>query len=174
MLSHLKSAFRLLQCIDVHKSPIPLNNVSLIIMERKAAIQEPVIGAIRAPAAQFMLDGSSGSHCGPPIGQHPVKIFRMYCPSPPPADPLVSAEPRVIEPTLAYKVDGSIWEIGSHISGDRLNESPKFPLVEPKFLFCASCLSNIDDRPSELQLIGSRCQWPRQNSNILHTIAGQE
>jgi hypothetical protein len=30
----LKSVFSLLQCIDVHKSPVPLSNVSFIITER--------------------------------------------------------------------------------------------------------------------------------------------
>src|SRR5277367_2366302 len=37
LLSHLKSTFSLLQCIDVRESPVPLNYVSSIITEREAA-----------------------------------------------------------------------------------------------------------------------------------------
>jgi hypothetical protein len=49
MFSHLKSLFSLLQCIDVRKRRVPLNNVSSIITERETAIQEPVIGSIDSP-----------------------------------------------------------------------------------------------------------------------------
>src|SRR6266852_635093 len=121
-----------------------------------------------------MLDGRSGGQCGPPIGHYSIKVFGMYCACPPPTRPLFSGEPRVVQPTLAYEVDRSIRQSGPHIGGDRLNESPKLSLAASDFLFCPFCLSNIDDRPSELEVIGSGSQRPRQNSNILDAIVGKE
>src|ERR1700740_3448038 len=105
MLSRLKSVFSLFQHINVRKSPVPLNNVSSVITERETAIQEPVIGPIRAPATEFLFEGCSGGQCGPPIGHHPINVFGMYCISPPPTNPLFSGEPRVVQPTSAYEVD---------------------------------------------------------------------
>jgi hypothetical protein len=50
MLSHLKSVFSVLQCIDVEENPVPFNDLPFVITERETAIQEPVIGPIRTPA----------------------------------------------------------------------------------------------------------------------------
>src|ERR1700678_2592237 len=79
MLSHLESVFRLFQCVDVRKGPVPLDNLSFIIVNGETAIQKPVISSIRAPAAQFVFDRNSSGHCGPPIFQDPIKVFWMYC-----------------------------------------------------------------------------------------------
>src|SRR5580692_10593330 len=98
----------------------------------------------------------------------------MYCAPPPPTHPLFSREPRVVQPTLAYEVDRSIRQIGPHIGGDRLNECPQFPLAEADLRFCPFCISNIDDRPNELEIIGSCSQRPRQYSNVLDATVGKE
>src|SRR5258707_10012231 len=121
-----------------------------------------------------MLDGRSGGQCGPPIRHHSINVFGMYCAPPPPTHPLFSGKPRVVQPTLAYEVDRSIRQSGPHIGGDRLNESSKLSLAESDFLFCPFCFSNIDDRPSKLEVIGSGSHRPRQNSNILDAIVGKE
>src|SRR5260370_5284502 len=121
-----------------------------------------------------MPHGRSGAQCGLPIRHHPINVFGMYCAPPPPTHPLFSGEPRVVQPTLAYEVDRSIRQSSPHIGGDRLNESPKLSLAESDFLFRPFCLSNIDDRPSELEVIGSGSQQPSQNSNILDAIVGKE
>src|SRR5471030_3319927 len=97
MLSHLKSLFCFLQSINVRNGPVPLNNASSIISERETAIQEPVIGPIRAPVAQFMLDGRSRFQCGPPICRHSIKVFGMYCVPPSPPHTLFSGKPRVVQ-----------------------------------------------------------------------------
>src|ERR1700733_2045514 len=154
MLSHLKSAFCLLQCVDVRKGAVPLNNISFIITKGETAIQKPVIGSIIAPAAQFMLDGSSGGHCGPPIFQNPIKVFGMYCASPPPTRPLLSGKPRVVQPTLAHEVDGSIRQIGPHIGGDCLDKSPKLLLVAPDLLFRSFALRDVGHRSDKLAIPG--------------------
>src|ERR1700760_1463655 len=121
-----------------------------------------------------MLDGGSGGQSCTPIGHHPVDVVGMDCARPPRTHSLFSGEPRVVQPTLAYEIDRSIRQSGPHKGGDRLNESPKLSLAESDFLFCPFCLSNIDDSPSELEVIGSGSQRPRQNSNILDAIVGKE
>src|ERR1700733_8276165 len=115
-----------------------------------------------------MLDGSSSRHCHSPVGQHSIKVFRMYCVRPPPTYPPFSGKSRVVQPTSAYEVDRSIRLIGSHIGGDRLNKSPKLSLAETDFFLCLFCLSNIDDRPSEFEFIVSTLQWFRQNMQMLY------
>src|SRR5580658_11271848 len=105
-----------------------------------------------------MLDGSSGGHCCPPIGQHPIKVIRMDCAPPPPTHPLCSGEPRVVQPTLAYEVDRSIRQIGTHIGGDRLNESPKLFFIAPDSFLCLLCSGYIDNRPDKLELVASTSQ----------------
>src|ERR1700733_1187638 len=121
-----------------------------------------------------MLDGSSGGHCGPPIGQHSIKVFGMYCARPSPTYSLFSGKPCVVQPTSAYEVDRSIRLIGSHIGRDRLNEGSKLSLAKTDFFFCLFCLSNIDDRPGKLKLIASTLQWFRQNMQMLYTTIGKE
>src|SRR6266699_202117 len=121
-----------------------------------------------------MPDGRSGGQCGPPIGNYSIKVFGMDDTRPPPTHILFSREPGVVQPTLAHEIDRPVRQCGPHIGGDRLNESPKLSLAESDFLFCPFCLSNIDDCPSELEVIGSGSQRPRQNSNILDAIVGKE
>src|ERR1700678_2363294 len=101
-----------------------------------------------------MLDGSSGGHCGPPIGQHPLKVFGMYCAPPPPTHPLLSGEARVVQPTLAYEVDRSIRQIGPHIGGDCLDESPKLSLATPDLLFSRPAFGDVAHRPDKLAIAG--------------------
>src|ERR1700692_4277059 len=105
-----------------------------------------------------MLDGSSGGHCGPPIGHHSIKVFGMYCAPPPPTHPLFSGEPRVIQPTLAYEVDRPIRLIGPHIGGDRLNERPKLLVVAPNSLFRTQAVSHINYRTYEFPEIPRRAE----------------
>src|SRR5260370_8894147 len=94
----------------------------------------------------------------------------MDHPRTPPNHILFSGEPRVVQPTLAHEIDRPVRQCGPHIGGDRLKESPKLSLAESDFLFCPFFLSNIDDCPSELEVIGSGSQRPRPNSNILASI----
>src|SRR5277367_4302504 len=98
--------------------------------------------------------------------------MKHTCPAP--SHRLFSGLAGVVQPTLAQKINGSIGQRGPHIGWHYLNDGPKLSLAESDFLFCLFCLSNIDDRPSELEVIGSRSQWPCQNSNILDTIVGKE
>src|ERR1700721_277147 len=119
-----------------------------------------------------MLDGGSSGHCGAPIDKHSIKVFGMYCASPSPTQPLFSGKPRVVQPTLTYEVDRAIRLIGSDIGGDRLDESPKLSLAKTEFFFCPFCLSNIDDRPGELELIACILQRSCQNMEMLHTAVG--
>src|ERR1700744_2093087 len=121
-----------------------------------------------------MLDGSSGGYCRPPIGQHSVKVFGMYCYPPPPTHSLFSGESRVVQPTLAYEVDRSIRLIGSHIGGDGLNETPKLSLAKTDFFFGPFCLSNIDNRSDKLEFIAGALQWFRQNMKILRPTIGKQ
>src|ERR1700733_3302746 len=121
-----------------------------------------------------MLDRRSGGQCGPPIGHHPINVFGMYCVLPPPTHPLFLGELRVVQPALAYEIDRSIRQSGHHIDGDRLNESPKLSLTEADFLFSPLCLSDIDDCPRKLGVIGRGPKRSRQNTNILDAIVGKE
>src|SRR5260370_40885946 len=98
----------------------------------------------------------------------------MDHPRTPPNHILFSGEPRVVQPTLAHEIDRPVRQCGPHIGGDRPNESPKLSLAASDFLFCPFCLSNIDDRPSELEVIGSGSQRPPQNSNIPYAIVGKQ
>src|SRR6202020_1090673 len=150
MLSRLKSVFSLLQYVDVRDGPVPLNDFSSFITERDAAIQEPVIDFIRAPAAELIFDGRSCGQCGLPVGHHSIDVVGVHCAHPTPTYPLFSGEARVVQPPLADEVERSIRQIGTYIGRNRLNENLKLLLAEPDFLFCPLCLSNIDDRPCEL------------------------
>lgn len=47
-------------------------------------------------------------------------------------------------------------------------------LAEPDLLFCPFGFGNIDDRPSELEVIGIGFQRPRQNVDILDAMVGEE
>ena len=98
----------------------------------------------------------------------------MHCAHPTPTRPLFSGEARVVQPTLADEVERSIRQIGTYIGRNRLNENLKLLLAEPDFLFCPLCLSNIDDRPCELEIIRIGFHWSRQNVNILDPIVGEE
>src|SRR3984893_15093301 len=93
---------------------------------------------------------------------------------PAPSHGLFSGLAGVGQPTLAQKINCSVRQRGPHVGGHYLNDGPKLSLAESDFLFCPFCLSNIDDRPSELEVIGSGSQRSRQNSNILDAIVGKE
>src|ERR1700738_877941 len=92
---------------------------------------------------------------------------------PAPSHRLFSGLAGVVQPTLAQKINCSVRQRGPHVGGHYLNDGPKLSLAEPDFLFCPFCLSNIDDRPSELEVIGSGSQRSCQNSNILDAIVGK-
>src|SRR5260370_11834269 len=102
-----------------------------------------------------MPDGRSGGQCGPPIGNHSIKVFGMDHTRPPPTHILFSREPRVVQPTLAHEIDRPVRQCGPHIGGDPLNASPKLSLASSDFLFCPLCLSNIEYPPREIQAIQS-------------------
>src|ERR1700722_10468402 len=108
MLSHLKSAFSLLQCIDVRKNSVRLDEISLVVAQREIAIQEPEIGSICAAAAQLLLDGLPCGQSRPPIGDHSVNIFGVYGTRPAPAQSLFPGETEVVQPTLAEKITRSV------------------------------------------------------------------
>src|SRR5271154_3859057 len=97
-----------------------------------------------------------------------------YTRRPSPSHRLFSGLAGVVQPTLAQKINCSVGQRGPHVSGHYLNDGPKLSLAESDLLLCPFCLGNIDDRPSELEVIGSGSQRPRQNSNILDAIAGKE
>src|ERR1700738_953461 len=98
----------------------------------------------------------------------------MHHTRPAPSHRLFSGLAGVVQPTLAQKINCSVRQRGPHVGRHYLNDGPKFSLAESDFLFCPFCLSNIDDRPSELEVIGSGSQRSRQNSNILDAIVGKE
>src|ERR1700741_722212 len=93
---------------------------------------------------------------------------------PAPSHRLFSGLAGVVQPTLAQKINCSVRQSGPHVGRHQLNDGPKLSLTESEFFFCSLCLSNIDDSPSELEVIGSGSQRPRQNSNILDAIVGKE
>src|SRR5277367_151564 len=117
-----------------------------------------------------MLDGRSGDQGGPPIGDHPIKVFGMYYTPPPPTHPLLSRQPRIVHPALAYEVDRSIRQSGPHIGGDRLNKSPKLTLIALDSFLCLLRLCYIDDRTCKLETIGIDFERPCENSNMLDSF----
>src|SRR6202789_1249341 len=121
-----------------------------------------------------MLDGRSVGQCGPPIGHHSVDVIGMDCAAPPGTHTLFSGESRVVQPTLAYEIDRSVWQSGSHIGGDRLNERAKLPLAESNLLFCPFCPSNVHDRAGKFEAVACILQRPCQNMEMLHAAVGKE
>src|ERR1700728_853124 len=105
-----------------------------------------------------MLDGGSGGYRGTPIAHHPIEVFGMDCARPPPTHPLFSGEPCVVQPTLTHEIDGSVRQIGPHISGDRLNESAKLFLAAPDLLLRTQAVSYIHDRTYEFPEIPRRAE----------------
>jgi hypothetical protein len=55
VLSHLKSAFSLLQFINVEENPVPSNDPPLIVSQRHATTQMPAILTIRSTVTRLIL-----------------------------------------------------------------------------------------------------------------------
>src|ERR1700692_4486101 len=103
MLSHLKSEFSCLQCIDVEENPIPLDDASIFIPKRYVAVQKPAVDSINVPESPLLFQRLFGGQCGAPVSHLSIDVVGVNrtCPAPP--HRLFSGLAGVVQPTLAQK-----------------------------------------------------------------------
>src|SRR5580704_17042437 len=56
-----------LAVLNIDGYSVPLNDVSLLVAQRRSANQEPAIFSVSPPQARFILEGFSSSHVHEPL-----------------------------------------------------------------------------------------------------------
>ena len=100
-------AFRSLAVVNIDGYPVPLNQVSLPVAQRRGANQEPAIFSVSPPQTHFILGGFPSGHVHEPLFHDSWKIFwmnwacRVF-------DFLLQSETRIVQPTLIDEINGAI------------------------------------------------------------------
>src|SRR5437879_12250457 len=100
-------AFRSLAVVNIDGYPVPLNQVSLPVAQRRGANQEPAIFSVSPPQTHFILGGFTSGQVREPLFHDSWKIFgmnwarRVF-------NFLLQREARVVQPTLIDEINGTI------------------------------------------------------------------
>src|SRR6266481_8237098 len=74
----LELLFRALAILNVDRDSVPLNEVSLLVAQRRCANQEPTIFPVSTPQAHFILVPFPSRHLRAPLFQDSGNVFGMH------------------------------------------------------------------------------------------------
>src|SRR6516164_1657797 len=106
-----QGAFGALAVLDVNCCSVPTDDISGIIMQRRAVNQEPKIGTVsRSSQARFTLKRVPGlQRCTPFFGMF-ADVFGMKDSLPAPTCCLLCRHTRVFQPALIHEHIGPVWQ----------------------------------------------------------------
>ena len=139
-------AFRSLAVVNIDGYPVPLNQVSLPVAQRRGANQEPAIFSVSPPQTHFILRGFPSGHVREPLFHHTWKVFGMNC-----ArwlfNFLLQREARIVQPTLIDEINRAIRPNGPGHRGNCVDDKPHAIFRSLQSFDVARCSIPFDDVP---------------------------
>src|SRR6266403_1891084 len=150
--------FCLLLVLDVVERPIPLDDVSVLIRERHASGEKPLICPARSTDSDFVLVWQPGRHRRAPRFLYSRKVIGMNQHPPTPVLSLRQRHTVELQPTLVEKVDRAIGLSSPDVGGNCVDNEQEaiLGLLEfGKSLFQSRSrlvlLGDVHHRPNKLE-----------------------
>src|SRR5216684_3349945 len=115
--------FRPLVVLNIDGYSVPLDDVSLLVAQRRGANQEPAIFSVSPPQAYFILGGFPSGQVREPLFQDSWKVFgmnwarRVF-------NFLLQREARIVHPTLIDEINGAARLKGPDHRGNCVDNKP--------------------------------------------------
>src|SRR5260221_338226 len=139
---YIQRCFSPLQVFNVSRYTVPLNEVSLLVSQRRGANQEPAIFPVSPPQAHFFLVRFPDRHLHEPPFYDSWNVFRMNW-ARRIFDILLQRKAGIVHPTLIEEINDAVRPKAPGHRGDCVDDKPIAIFASAQCIFSLLALCNL-------------------------------